>query len=156
MGLDKMFAMLRMVNKAKCRSEICPRLHTFLSSFLFGRSLTLLSVMTASWFTPEMLKVSPDSPSRMVYSSSAFSSRSASVAEMRPISAPGIASSETEKDHIPERERGGGFVISCTDALHLAVKRLILSPDLIPSGCSLTCAEPLFTLFHSDKRHHLN
>lgn len=64
--------------------------------------LTLLSVMTASWFTPEMLNVSPLSPSRMVYSSLAFSPRSASVAEIRPISAPGIASSETEKDHIPE------------------------------------------------------
>lgn len=66
--------------------------------------LTLFSVMTASWFTPVMLNVSPVSPSRMVYSSLAFSPRSASVAEMRPISAPGMASSETEKDHMPGRD----------------------------------------------------
>lgn len=72
--------------------------------------LTLLSVMTASWFTPVMLNVSPDSPSKMVYSSLAFSPRSASVAEIRPISAPGMASSETEKDHIPGRDRRGTFM----------------------------------------------
>lgn len=65
--------------------------------------LTLVSVMIASWFTPVMLKVSPDSPSRMVYSSLAFSPRSVSVAEIRPTSAPGAASSDTENNQEPER-----------------------------------------------------
>lgn len=67
---------------------------------------TLFNTMTASWSLPVMLNVSPSSPSRMVYSSMAFSPRSASVAERRPTSTPGAASSEIENDQAPsERER---------------------------------------------------
>lgn len=98
-------------------------------------SLTLLSVMTASWFTPVMLNVSPVSPSRMVYSSLAFSPRSASVAEIRPISAPGMANSETEKDHIPERDTwrhmlGKRCLFLCADKLHLPVN-FVCSPPVL-------------------------
>lgn len=68
-------------------------------------SLTLFSMMSASWFTAVMLNVSPVSPSKMVYSNLALSPRSASLAEIRPISAPGTASSDTEKDHMPEADK---------------------------------------------------
>lgn len=63
---------------------------------------TLFRMITASWFAPVMLNVSPDSPSRMVYSSLALSPKSASVAEIRPTSAPGTANSDTENSQEPE------------------------------------------------------
>ncbi len=64
---------------------------------------TLFRMITASWLAPVMLKVSPDSPSRMVYSSLALSPKSASVAEIRPTSAPATANSDTENSQEPTK-----------------------------------------------------
>ncbi len=64
---------------------------------------TLFRMITASWLAPVMLKVSPDSPSRMVYSSLALSPKSASVAEIRPTSAPATANSDTENSQEPKK-----------------------------------------------------
>lgn len=69
---------------------------------------TLFRMITASWLAPVMLKVSPDSPSRMVYSSLALSPKSASVAEIRPTSAPGTANSDTENSQEPEKRKRFG------------------------------------------------
>ncbi len=68
---------------------------------------TLFNKITASWFNPVILKVSPASPSTIIKSIRAFSPRSASVADRRPISTPGTANSETENDHIPAGNRDG-------------------------------------------------
>lgn len=126
---------------ASCRtcslSSILPSVHPPVS---FRPLLTLLSVMTASWFTPVMLNVSPLSPSRMVYSSLAFSPRSASDAEIRPISAPGMASSETEKDHMPERERD-------------TMAHMIISLVLRHYICQLMISFCLVKYFHTAPRH---